>query len=847
MPTSSSDILFIPTTAATDNQDVSNPSTTDPFWYTESVDLLQVNWDKSHPYQLQMVTYEGADSVGQPVYKEGPTFTLPLPPQSLAIQTPFAINMAVTMGGIIEEHNGTPIRNISLQGSTGHLPLRGQTPKAADLLNIPAILAGTSSAQKAISQAQNLIGSPRQQSHLLTNEELSGANNQILSGSGFSQFLRLKRFLETYAYRKKSGETRLRLVFSVWKEEEHYLVTPLSFDVVRSAASPMEYSYSLSMAAWKRIRLNYMAALTHNYTGRVGISGPRDWNWMVNKLSNLRGILQGAKSTLQGVRADVETVFFSPMRQVLLLGKDAAGVSVTLGDLPGSIVKDAASLLLENKAGIAAMSRAIESIGDMKDAQGNDIQTQWNTFLAEWNRLGAENQKKDTGAGEAPVRVGRPPPPRIPARYSASPVYKDFTKWLEQTWEYIKDQIPVSTLNARPPMAKQISDEIGRSRNLTNNDFTRFSNDSFRLLADFSDSVGAGAPTYTSIFGLPQRTSTRQPTESDWEVIHAISEVCQVYDALAVSYNIDPPSLSSMDYVAGLALQSGIAFKTSVSKYSVPFPYGYSLEQLSNQYLDTPDRWHEIAVLNGLQAPYVDETGFRLPILTNGIDRQVSVADASNLFVGQLVRLASDTVRPEERRIQALNQVAPSVWTVQLDGEADCDRFTTNGKAYLQAFLPNTVNSGQQIFIPSDTEPEADDYRTKDIPGVDYHDPYLRAGGIDLLLTTDGDLVITPDGGGRLAVGLTNLIQRTKLALSTPQGSLLHHPTYGIGLNPGISTADVSVSQVLQSIKTMFQDNSYVSVKSAAVAKSGNTMTIRASIGVSGGSQFIPIQVEVKP
>jgi hypothetical protein len=183
---------------------------------------------------------------------------------------------------------------------------------------------------------------------------------------------------------------------------------------------------------------------------------------------------------------------------------------------------------------------------------------------------------------------------------------------------------------------------------------------------------------------------------------------------------------------------------------------------------------------------------------------------------------------------------------LSLSGEGDLHRFTLAKEAFVQSFLPETVNSLQYLYIPSDDEVETD-WQTRSIPGVDTFDPLFRVGGADLMLTSDGDLAITSDGTTRLAVGLTNLIQRVRIAVATPQGSLLRHPEFGFGVSPGTSTSDVTASQVLAAAKNFVKnEEGFDGVDYAAVNKSGGTLTLSMSVKIAGVGKTIPINVTLR-
>jgi hypothetical protein len=305
--------------------------------------------------------------------------------------------------------------------------------------------------------------------------------------------------------------------------------------------------------------------------------------------------------------------------------------------------------------------------------------------------------------------------------------------------------------------------------------------------------------------------------------------------------------ITTVDAVAGMASSAGIAFTVPASKFAVPFPYGMTLEQLAGQYLGDPNRWHEIVALNGLRTPYVDEIGFSLPLLVNGNGNQVSVSNADNLFIGQQVTISSTNTTRSTRRITSISRISSSNYVITVDGEDDLARFSALASASLHTFLPDTVNSQQLIYIPSESTPEDDGFRTKSIPGVDQFDQLIAAGGVDLLLTQNGDLAITPDGDCRLAVGMTNIIQQIRTAIGTPRGSLLHHPDYGLGLTPGVSTADLDAKTMLSSLQEMFRaDKTFSGVSGVAISKMGPVVRVAMSVGIAGTNQTIPLTVDIR-
>lgn len=137
------------------DKNVSPKAGLDPNWvFLADQEIDTARWNKSYPYQLMILKRAGAAYT-----PSGYVFTLPIPPQEMSISTPFAITTTVTLGGIIEEHNGAPLRTISFSGTTGVQPLRGITGTLGQANIAQAIFAGTINAvQNAASSVQSALG-----------------------------------------------------------------------------------------------------------------------------------------------------------------------------------------------------------------------------------------------------------------------------------------------------------------------------------------------------------------------------------------------------------------------------------------------------------------------------------------------------------------------------------------------------------------------------------------------------------------------------------------------------------------------------------------------------------------
>lgn len=799
---------------ASENASLQISEVEDDFWKPIHFDIGK--WDKMFPYQLMVVDVY-VDSSNQKIYTihGGAVFTLPLPPESLTISTPFAMTATVTLGGIVEESNGTPIKILQFRGSFGYLPLRGTFPYNSTFSDINAFTGGA--IQGTVNQiagiASKLSFNVQSDSDFGTGE----FPTDIGKTTGYYQANKLREFLQQYASIKKTTKGKnLRLAVAIWKDNLVYLVTPTNYVTTKDASSPMELKYSLDFEAWKQIDLSV--------SGNVFVSpvpvrtSSTLLSKTINTLSLARDLTQQIGNIPQAVLGDINHVN-EIFRQSIGFCKDLAGSIQNFADMPTSVQNYIQGKLSQDSTGFRQA--------------GSQIATSANNF---YNNILVGTVIAKNPTVNAQISSGVNNSNRLPYKNQITAVLKD---------------VPVDQfIGLMTPKTKEIINaDIVKTRQLTRSDFETMRDN----LSTFSDKVsfllGAGDASFAATYGLGAVTPIKNaPTDSDWDFLYALNDSVIALDSLAATGTGEPSEPAKlMDNMAALARASGIAFQVPTSKFAVPFPYGGTLESLASQYLGDPNRSLEIALLNGLREPYVDETGFDLPLLVAGSENRVLVAFSPYLYVGQKVTIRSNSVTKTVRRITQIDQDLNGNLTVTLDGDLTLNNYKVADAAVLHAFLPDTINSQSLIYIPSDQDPIEDDYLTKDIPTIDTLDPMVLAGGVDLLLDSNKDLILTIDGDSRLASGLANIIQNAEIALSIRQGSLMLHKGFGLPLSVGDSSADVNVNSVASSIRKMFSnDPTFSKVGKVIVSKSGASVSISASAVVTGTQAYLPLSFAIK-
>jgi hypothetical protein len=179
---------------------------------TNVPDYTNGGWKSSQGYQFSVVSVDkatGSNSVGG-----GWTpFLLQINPQEITQDEIFAIQVTPTFRGVIVEHQGVTIKDITISGTTGLSPKRAEGG-AAGGTGRPILQVGT---------------------------------------SGFEEFHELRSYFRMYVEAKrqepKGQKQELRMIFSNFKDNEYLFVEPQKFTMKRSASKPHLYDYVIQMKA----------------------------------------------------------------------------------------------------------------------------------------------------------------------------------------------------------------------------------------------------------------------------------------------------------------------------------------------------------------------------------------------------------------------------------------------------------------------------------------------------------------------------------------------------------------------------------------------------------------------
>jgi len=795
-------------------------------------------WDRIYPYRLLVIDVRNNNKIVGPGRGEVDTveyrtqidagniviqyqpkweFHLPITPQQISFVSNYAINVTPTLRGIVEEHGGLRFKEISMQGTFGIWPTRPQFARPAQETSIQSLFSGTVAAiGQAAEQIRNTVRAFTGQNPYNTP---TPAAPEYLTETGYYNARYLDQFLEQYAIAKLDpANSGWRLIFDVPKNNESFVVTPVSLNTYKNANKPMEEMFTLQLKAWKRIYLQ------KTESGSIPTIPGLDTNTFKSALEGLRQARLAAQASLnliKSVRSDFQKPL-NALREASLFVKDLGGVAQTAAELPRQIVKDYQSGLDE---AIRNTAEGLKALGDA----GIKVAT-----------LGlVSGAGKLEGRSLASAKLNSK---TLGQQIESDPAYNMFNE--PESAYALFEQIDMDTVTLSEEQRQRFEEEVQRVRNYNIDDLREIRNTLYTLALDISNEFGAGDTTVNQILGRPAPKVRLTPlTVEENEILVALFEAVTQMDILTATRNIDESRrVNPLQFVGDYAAAAGVQFSASSSaKVLVPVPFGKSIEEMALRYLGDANRWLEIATLNSLREPFIDEEGFRYPLLSNGDGRQIVVGSSVNLFVGQKITLFSNTVPQFNRKITALERIGSSTnYLVTVDGLPNLDSLTLAQAATLQAYLPGTVNSQDQIYIPTDLPAEPDDY-ARQVPGIEVS-AIVGLSKIDLLLTEDFDVAINNQGDFRLAAGLTNLIQALKIKFFTERGSILTDPSFGLGLTPGSNITDIDANNLFRDISALVtQDPRFEKIERLEINLNGPVLEISVKIVLANRMGVVPI------
>jgi hypothetical protein len=838
---------------------------TDIFFPTPSI--KGERWNKIYPYRLLVVDASNGNSIvggggdtkvqntffqdgsnfllQQNITGSGWIYELPITPQQLSIVDQYAINTTATARGVVEEHNGLRFKTITMAGTTGVWTRRDQRaadPKSPTALG--TLFGGT------LESTGRVLDSFRRVKSAFTGENPNSPTSPdtpSFGDTGYEQILLLQNFIERYTIEKKKEANRgWRLVLDIPKQNQSFVVTPIAFQVSQTKDRPHERQFNIQFKAWKRISIAEGTAQEKLSPTKLDVNF---FQRALNTISETRRLLANSLNLITAVRGDFQKPL-EALRQTALAIKDVGNLTYNVIDMPSQIIRDYKSSIRDSINIIKnSFSRTNSPVPVGTPATGTSANAF--KFASQQEKAGfAVDQIIRASEANEGMSLDLVTEGNLGNEAIDTSSLSNFNAVFENPAAYYDffNAIPLDLLTLTAEQQEAVQDEIDAASLINIDNLREFQTEIKELALDISNNYGTGDELYSRIYGRPAPKTRAVPLSiEENEILAALFETLQVYDVLVASAQWDDfGKVSPLAFVGGIARANDVPFDDgATSKFLVPVPFGSSIEQIAARYLGDANRWIEIATLNALRSPYIDENGFSYNLLSNGDGRQFTVNDIDRvLYLGQKITLQADNVPAFSRKITAIERLSDEVFLVTVDGVSNLNSLTTAQNARMRGYLPGTVNSQDLIYIPSNL-PSIDDDRVT-IPKQYQEDELTKISKVDWLLSDNGDLVLDSFGEVKLANGLTNLIQALKLKMITRRGTILAHPEYGLGLKAGISSADIVGGEIIKDMDEMIrQDPRFDGLERMSVNIREGAIVIDLAVKIRNNTGILPITFEL--
>jgi hypothetical protein len=481
------------------------------------------------------------------------TYYLDIPPQAISQKEIFATNITATRRGLVVESEGVVFKDIVIAGTTGVYPgprdgFGGQQANFSDFTAPPKRAGGVQ--ENGTSKGSTVI-------------------------SGYAEFMALRAFFLKYSQSKIQKNGDKFLVFINEKDQQALVVEPLEFTMERNSKNPMQYQY--------RIVLKCITTLDAVFSS--DLNGAADPGNIINNIVNVsrnaaaainqfRAAVGATNRLVQSVSQEIDKTLVQPLRLLATALNDVADARANVLAVPTVLrrnineavlgiqenrftkpAKDLAKDLLASGA-IVASAVAVGATANNSSAVGK-ISTRGSTDAGTSNDL--LNQAKADN-------------------YVSSTINSLETSSL--------DPLPKSFVLSLRDQAQALADDCADAVNLGNTDYDKIQN---RTQTIISNPLRQATANEYLLLGMSLR------------VVAALNQVLATNNL----FLIDTEQTFEDDQAA---LKNIVDLQAPTTVRESTIMQGDTLERISLREYGTVTRWVELAVLNNLKYPYIDDT-----------------------------------------------------------------------------------------------------------------------------------------------------------------------------------------------------------------------------------------------
>lgn len=361
--------------------------------------------------------------------------------------------------------------------------------------------------------------------------------------------------------------------------------------------------------------------------------------------------------------------------------------------------------------------------------------------------------------------------------------------------------------------------------------------------------IGLGDEDAARLLGLQVAPKRRTATIQDLDRINETNKLYKIIEGIVYDLNQTrkrPPNLLQIAN-QNISADSPVAIQDTYLSY-VPVPFEISLESMAQKYLGDKRRWYELATVNQLHPPFIDEVGTKLPLLAPAAVNNLIISSSlkDSVFVGTKISIGSYRYREETRVVERAIINENNTMVLFLGGTQDLNKFLSSEGAFVRIYAPNTTRKGNYVLIPS-TAPGVTQraVATPNNASLRQLEQAFLNFGIDIARDRrTNDFIIDANGNFKFAAGFPAIRQAVLYALKTTQGELPWHPNYGVNINIGdrffgsLNEA-VVFGELLRD--TLLRDPRFSDVLINKVGTTGTGISLGLLVSIQGIDQPLPL------
>lgn len=384
--------------------------------------------------------------------------------------------------------------------------------------------------------------------------------------SGYEVFHELRNYFKAYAQFKKDRASspegfNSRLVFKNYKDGEYLIVELITFDMKRNSTRPFLYDYVMKFKVLKHFK---------ELAAELSVLQKIDdaLNKALNKIDVARGIFLRTSDIIRQVESTFDQIGMEPLRRIGLALRAAIGVGYTAADFPKTIMRQ-----------MVSTGHTIDILLKLRDKQDDQKNNPTDPLL--------ESIVLPTDIENAVGTQG------VDAIYNL----KEGITLIDSS------DLPE---NAQDALTQEIEDSLG----LTRLYYEESVNDLIRVRRNAEDLFNVGSTSYDTLFDRVSSVdvdSSKTITNDEIDVLYgfkeAISGILDVMSSLRFFKSEYNQVINEM-----LAnFNNDLPLQTTEAVRQIRVPGRTDLERIALDYLGDSNRWVEIAELNNLEYPYIED------------------------------------------------------------------------------------------------------------------------------------------------------------------------------------------------------------------------------------------------